>query len=102
MGDPRGHPGRLQTSSGIPSLAANFGATGKLHPCADCLLWEYVPQEYRNEDVPCHFIPLNARGDTISSLEARGDRERAERALLDWLDNTIRELEEKAAWRGAN
>ena len=32
----------------------------KKHPCNECLLWEWVPEDHKDEDIPCHFIPLNA------------------------------------------
>ncbi len=73
----------------------NFGETVKKHPCSECLLWEWVPEAHKDEDIPCHFIPLNERGESITSLEDVGDREKAEKALLDWLNATIERLEEK-------
>lgn len=75
----------------------NFGEHVKLHPCNECTLWEWVPEEYKGEDIPCHFIPLNQRGESIASMETRGHREEAEKALLDWLNATIQRLEEKLA-----
>jgi len=75
----------------------NFGSEVKEHPCDECLLWDWVPEKYRHEENACHFIPLNAAGDTITSLEAAGDRDKAEKALLEWLDATIGELEERLA-----
>jgi hypothetical protein len=73
----------------------NFGETVKKRPCNECLLWEWVPEACRHEDIPCHFIPLNEDGDTVESLEEEGDREKAERALLGWLEKTIGRLEEQ-------
>ena len=72
----------------------NFGETVRKHPCNECLLWDHVPEADRDNDIPCHHIPLNENGDTISSLEVIGDRDKAEHALLDWLDQTIHRLEE--------
>jgi hypothetical protein len=77
----------------------NVGQTVRRHPCSDCLLWEFVPKESMEEDIPCHHIPLNANLETIAALEERGDREGAEEALLGWLDRTISELEEELAKR---
>lgn len=74
----------------------NFGETVKKHPCNECSLWEWVPEDRQNEDIPCHFIPLNDDGDTIAGLEEIGDRDRAEQTLLDWLERTIAHLEEMA------
>jgi len=75
----------------------NLGEEIKRHPCNECLLWEWVPEDHKEENIPCHFIPLNQRGESIASLEDRGDREEAEKALLDWLTATIQRLEEKLA-----
>jgi hypothetical protein len=69
----------------------------KKHPCNECLLWEWVPEAHKDEDIPCHFIPLNAQGKSIAELEEAGKREEAEQALLVWLDSTIARLEEKQA-----
>jgi len=73
----------------------NVGEQMKKHPCNECLLYEYVPEGHKDRDIPCHFIPLNERGESIAGLEARGRREEAEKALLGWLNETIQKLEEK-------
>jgi hypothetical protein len=75
----------------------NFDEVVKRHPCNECLLWEWVPENHQNEDLPCHYIPLNDRGDSIASLEDAGDREAAEKALLGWLDSILEHLEAKLA-----
>lgn len=80
----------------------NVGQAVRHHPCSDCLLWEFVPKERLGEDIPCHHILLNADRETIAALEERGDREGAEKALLEWLDRTIAELEEELAKRVAH
>jgi hypothetical protein len=67
----------------------------KKHPCNECLLWEWVPEDHKDEDIPCQFIPLNEQGNSIAELEEAGKREEAEQALLVWLDSTIQRLEEK-------
>jgi len=79
----------------------NFDEPVKRHPCNECLLWEWVPDKHRDEDIPCHFIPLNKSGESISSLEDADDREEAEKALLDWLNSTIEQLEAKLAQQPA-
>lgn len=73
----------------------NLGDEVRRHPCSECMLWEWVPEGHKEEDIPCHHIPLNERGESIASLEDAGDRAEAENALLDWLNATIRKLEEK-------
>ena len=75
----------------------NFGETVKQHPCYECLLWEWVPAEHQGEDLPCQFIPLNEKGDTVASLEDSQDREEAEKALLGWLDSVVEYLETQLA-----
>jgi hypothetical protein len=71
----------------------NYEEVVRKYPCADCFLMDFVPESARATDVPCHHIPLNETGDTISSLETGGDRRRAERVLHHWLEATIRKLE---------
>ena len=73
----------------------NFDELVKKHPCDECLLWDWVPEEHRDDDIPCHAIPLNAQGDSIASLEDAAEQDRAEQILLKWLDATIAHLEEK-------
>jgi len=75
----------------------NLGQEVRRHPCSECLLWEWVPEDHKEADIPCHFIPLNKRGESIASLEDAGARTEAENALLEWLNVTIQELEEKLA-----
>ena len=78
----------------------NFDEAVKQHPCGQCVLWEWVPEEHRNEEIPCHFIPLNDRGETIESLEEADNREDAEQALLRWLDSMLEHLEAKQRQSG--
>jgi len=75
----------------------NYGEAVKLHSCDQCLLWDWVPEDHQHDQLPCHFIPLNERGDSIASLEDAGDRDEAEKALLGWLDSVIGHLEIKLA-----
>jgi hypothetical protein len=71
----------------------NAGETVKQHPCGECFLIEHVPEDHKNDDVPCHHIPLNELGETITSLEQRRSREETESALLQWIKSTIERLE---------
>jgi hypothetical protein len=75
----------------------NVGEPVKKHPCSECLLWEWVPEEHKDEDIPCHFIPLTPQGQNIAEMEESGNREAAEQALGEWLDSTIEQLEAKLA-----
>ncbi len=65
------------------------------HSCHDCFLLEHVPVGCRNENMPCHHIPLNDKGDTIATLDRKGRRKEAEKALLNWIRSTIKKLEEE-------
>lgn len=58
----------------------------------DCVLLGAVPEQHRLAALPCHYIPLNAQGDTIKSLEETGDQERLEEAVKNWLRTTIERL----------
>jgi len=60
----------------------------------DCILLGAVPEKYRSESLPCHFIPLNDAGDTVKSLEPEGDRTHLEDSVKDWLRATIQRLKQ--------
>lgn len=64
-------------------------------PCGDCVLFDLVPAERREEEIPCRHIPLSAAGDTIHSLYGWGDQAEVEEALAKWLRVTIAKLEQK-------
>jgi hypothetical protein len=72
----------------------NVGEVEKVHPCSECFLIEYVHPSSKALNLPCHFIPLNAEGETIDSLVRHGDLERLEQVLAQWIDATIKRLEQ--------
>ena len=78
----------------------NLGDLEKTHPCADCLLIDFVPAEARTKDVPCHHIPLNPNAETIDELEWKEDQRRTEQILRDWLNTAIKTLEERQITAG--
>jgi len=43
--------------------------------------------------VPCRFIPLNDKGQTIDSLYRTGTQEEIEEALRNWLRREISRIE---------
>jgi hypothetical protein len=49
--------------------------------------------------VPCHFIPLNADGETIEDLELQDNQARLEREVGLWLRTRIKEIEEERTAR---
>ena len=77
----------------------NFGETEKPRPCSEHWLWGLVPEAYKEHEFPCHFIPLNEKGETMASLEGKGQPDRLDEAVLAWLDRTIQQLEEELAKR---
>ena len=63
-------------------------------PQRECTLAAFVPDGHKNETVPCRYIPLNNREETIASLMQDGASEpRIEAALRGWLIKNIVQLE---------
>jgi hypothetical protein len=71
----------------------NYALPEKAHPCSECHLIDFVPEDKRSEELPCHAIPLNADGDTVESLELENNQARLEEALKEWMRAKIEELE---------
>src|SRR5712691_9535987 len=63
----------------------NFGDPNRSHPCNECLLIAFVPQDRRNESVPCHHIPLSAQGETVESINRKEDQADLEERVKNWL-----------------
>ena len=73
----------------------NFNDPSRPHPCDECMLMHFVPAEHHAEFRPCHFIPLNDRGQTVDSLHAWGTQAELEENLREWLRNSIKRLEKE-------
>ncbi|MGC2208693.1 MAG: hypothetical protein WA532_01165 [Candidatus Korobacteraceae bacterium] len=71
----------------------NYGDPLRRHACRECGLLQFVPEDKQTEEFPCHFIPLNASGETIHSLIEKNDQRRLVIALELWLRSTIARLE---------
>ena len=71
----------------------NYGLAAKVRSCSECWLIDFVPAEKRGDVLPCHHIPLNERGDTVAALGGPGGAPEVQKAVLDWLRNTIQHLE---------
>ena len=69
----------------------NYALPEKAHPCDECHLIDFVPDEKRNELVPCHFIPLNATGATVETFEDHDGK--LEETLKEWMREKIKEIE---------
>ena len=75
----------------------NYGEPGRPHPCSECMLIDFVPEQSRNETVPCHHIPLDDKGTTVESLDQGYNRARLEEAVIDWLRQLVARLERECA-----
>jgi hypothetical protein len=76
----------------------NFNDPTRPHPCSECLLLQFVPEERKTEEVPCWFIPLTAMGETVDYYANCGTQIELEEALAAWLRRTIKRIEvERAA-----
>lgn len=73
----------------------NFDLSQQPKPCSDCALTKLVPENLRNKKIPCRYIPLNEKGETIDSFYRSGTRSELEDAFGRWLRATIRTLEER-------
>lgn len=71
----------------------NYGNPAPRRPCSECVLMQFVPPPFRDEKVPCRYIPLDQQSETIQSLYRCGTAEELEAAVGEWLMNTIQKLE---------
>ncbi len=71
----------------------NYGYPYRAHPCNECHLLDFVNPEHQCAEVPCHYIALNAAGETIEDLEAEDNQAKLEREMSGWLHARIREIE---------
>ena len=77
----------------------NFNDPARPHACTECLLTAFVPEDFLEESIPCHFIPLNDLGETVDSLERHSEQAELEEALKRWLHSTIARLESERLQR---
>lgn len=75
----------------------NYGYPYRAHPCRECLLNDFVPEEARAESVPCHHIPLDTSGETVEGLELEENQQLLEEKVKAWLRARISELEAERA-----
>jgi len=86
------------TSAFQDSLSClNYGYPYRAHPCSECQLIDFVDPKFHSQEVPCHYIRLNERGDTIEDLEIQDNEAKLERELKHWLREKIHQLEEERA-----
>jgi hypothetical protein len=78
----------------------NFGDPARSHPCNDCLLMQFVPEERRSENVPCHHIALDESGETVDTLEAQQNQADLEERVKNWLRASIKRIQKERATLG--
>ena len=71
----------------------NFNDPARPHPCNECMLMQFVPEENRELNSPCRFIPLNEKGQTVDYFYRCGTQPELEEALAGWLRREIKRLE---------
>lgn len=67
----------------------NFNDPARPHACNECLLTDLVSPEFRKEDIPCHFIPLNNLSETVDSMERHSHQPELEETVKKWLRSSI-------------
>ena len=83
-------------------MCLNRDSTKPRRPCVECALMEFVPKGLAKERIPCRYIPLNDRGETIDSFYRSGTRDELEAAVAQWLTRAIKRLErESKEWQPA-
>lgn len=78
----------------------NFDDPLRTHACHECLLHQFVPEDRKTEDLPCHHILLDDSGETIAKLIERNDPQRMVKVLEHWLHATIKRLETNSGGNG--
>jgi len=95
-GEPHWMPRVFRDSVSCPNLGLDF----KVEPCSHCYLMQFVPPEHHQEENPCHFLPLNEKGDTVASLAQTGNHEllydSLRSSLRSWLERTLAQLTSEA------
>ena len=75
----------------------NSGNVEHLRECADCVLINFVPEQWRGHASPCRMIPLNDAGMTVEYLYGDGTPAQLQESVGQWLKKKIGELEAKQA-----
>jgi hypothetical protein len=75
----------------------NFADSSRPHPCRECLLMKFVPDEQKRQSSPCRFIPLTEKGETVDYFYQYGTQLDLEAALANWLRAQISRIEHERA-----
>jgi hypothetical protein len=73
----------------------NFCEPTRPHPCDKCFLLQFVPKEKQGEGIPCRYIPLSEKGETVEYFYRVGTQIEMEEALKHWLRKEIHCIEEE-------
>jgi hypothetical protein len=71
----------------------NYGYPYRVHPCGECPLMEFVPEDRRISPMPCHHIPLDSSGQTVEALEGAQNQAGMQEAVKTWLRETISRIQ---------
>lgn len=64
-------------------------------PCSECALAPFLPAGLGAKRIPCRYIPLNEKGETIDFFYRTGTQEELDTAVAGWLKATILRLEQE-------
>ena len=73
----------------------NSDSSREPRPCGDCTLMLLVQENCAKKKVPCRYISLNERGETIDSFYRYATAEELGATLRQWLKGTIGRLEQE-------
>jgi hypothetical protein len=90
-----GKPHRAEASTMFADslTCLNYGYPYRTHPCGECPLMEFVPEENRLSAMPCHHIPLDSSGRTVERMEEAKSQTGMQEAVKTWLRETISRME---------
>ena len=88
-------PGAASTMFADSLTCLNYGYPYRTHPCAECPLIEFVPDEKRSTAMPCHQIPLDSSGQTVEVMEEGENQSGMREAVKTWLRQTIQRMESR-------
>jgi hypothetical protein len=71
----------------------NFDDPSRPHPCSECSLMQFVPEQCREEAIPCRFIPLGPHGENVDYFYRCGTQPELEESLKGWLRRQITRIE---------
>lgn len=89
---------RAQTGWGVPLIFEDSpNCKRNVHSScltAGCALVGLAPAARRNQQAPCRHIRLNNSGVTVDLLYRKGTPEQLESVFREWLEKTIKGLED--------